>query len=71
METYFSALWIDSPDAHASMYATQLNKRQLECVDFDVFISDVTKIILFVGHMDKRGLFKPKFIDDYDDTFNK
>ena len=71
METYFAAPWTDTPNAHASTYAAQINKRQLECVDFDVFISNATKTILFVGQMDKSGIFEPKFIDDYGDTPDK
>ena len=49
METYFAAPWIDTPVSHASSYAVQLDERQLECVNFDVLISDATKTILFVG----------------------
>ena len=71
METYFAAPWTDTPDAHASTYAAQLNERQLECVDFDVFISDATKTILFVGQMDKIRLSEPKFIDNYENTPDK
>ena len=51
METYFAASWTENPDTHALTYAAQLDKRQLECVDFNVFISDATKTILFVGQM--------------------
>ena len=71
METYFAALWTDTPDAHASTYTAQLDERQLEYVDFDVLISNATKTILFVGQMDKSGLFEPKFINDYDNTPDK
>ena len=71
MEIYFAALWTDTPDAHTSMYAAQLDERKLEFVDFDVLISDATKTILFVDQVDKSGLFEPKFIDDYDDTPEK
>ena len=39
METYFAALWTDTPYVHVSPYAAQLDKRQLKCVDFDVLIS--------------------------------
>ena len=71
METYFAAPWTDTPDAHASAYAKQLDERQLKCVNFDVLITDATKTILFVGQMENSWLFKPKFIDDYDDTPDK
>ena len=71
VETYFAAPWTDTPNAHTSKYAAQLNERQLKCVDFNVLISDATKTILFVGQMDKSGPFEPKFIDNYDDTPEK
>ena len=71
MEIYFAALWTDTPDAHTSMYAAQLDERKLEFVDFDVLISDATKTILFVDQVDKSGLFEPKFINDYNNTPNK
>ena len=59
------------PIPHASTYAAQLDKRQLECVDFDVEISDAAKTMHYVGQMEKSGLFEPKFIDDYDDEVDK
>ena len=68
---YFHAPWTETPDAHASTYAAQLDERQLECVDFDVEISDAEKTMHYVGQMEKSGLFEPKFIDDYDDGVNK
>ena len=46
------------------MYAVQIDERQLECVDFEMVISDAAKTIFFVGQMDKSGLFESKFIDD-------
>ena len=52
-------------------YAVQLDERQIECVDFDIFISDATKKHFFVVQMDKSGLFEPNFIGDYDDTPDK
>ena len=58
------------PDAHASTYVAQINKRQLKCVDFNVFISD-SKKVLFVVQMDKIRLFQTKLINDYDDTLEK
>ena len=68
---YFHAPWTETPDAHASTYAAQLDERQLECVDFDVVISDAAKTMHFVGQMEKSGLFESKFIDDYDDKVDK
>ena len=49
MRECFHAPWIDTPDAHTSTYAAQLDERQLECVDFEVVISVATKTIFFVG----------------------
>ena len=71
METYFATLWTDTPYVHVSPYAAQLDKRQLKCVNFDVLIYDATNKILFVGQMEKIGLFDTKFIDNYGNTPNK
>ena len=71
MMEYFHTPWTETPDAHTSTYAAQLDKRQLECVDFDVVILDAAKTMHFVGQMEKSGLFEPKFIDDYDDEIDK
>ena len=71
MIEYFHAPWTETPDAHASTYAAQINEHQLECVDFDVVISDAAKTIHFVGQMGKSEIFEPKFIDDYDDEVDK
>ena len=49
MKEYFHAPWTNTLNAHTSTYAAQLNKRQLECVNFKVVISDAAKIIFFVG----------------------
>ena len=68
---YFHAPWTDTPDAHASMYAAQLDERQLKCVNFEVVILDAAKTIFFVSQMDKSGLFESKFIGNYDDEANK
>ena len=51
MREYFHAPWTDTPYAHTSTYAAQLDERQLECVDFEVDISDAAKKIFFVGQM--------------------
>ena len=71
MATYFSDPWTDTPNTHTSTYAALLDRRQLEYVDFDIFISDAKKTILFIGHMDKCRILEPKFIDNYDDTPDK
>ena len=71
MRDYFHAPWTDTPDAHASTYAVQLNKRQIKCIDFKVVISDAVKTIFFVGQMEKSGLFESKFTNDYDDEAGK
>ena len=53
------------------MYAVKIDERQLECVDFEMVISDAAKTIFFVGQMEKSGLFESKFIDDYDNEAKK
>ena len=48
------------------MFATKLDKRQLECADFTVTISNVEKTVFFVGHMDLSRLYENELLEDYD-----
>ena len=66
MRTYFETPWSDTPNSHVKTFATQLDKRKLECSDFMVTISNIDKTVFFVGHMDMSGIYKNKFLEDYD-----
>ena len=41
MKAYFNAPWSNTPKANVPTFATQLDKWQLECADFEVIILDV------------------------------
>ena len=71
MKAYFNAPWYNTPNAHVTMFATELDERQLECADFEVIISDVDKTIFFVGKMDLSSLFENKFLKNYNETADK
>ncbi len=63
----FEAPWTETPDAHVSTYARQLDRRQAECLELEVAISDDDKILHFVGQMINSDVFDRKFIDDWED----
>ena len=68
MRTYFESPWSDTPNSHVKTFATQLDKRHLECADFTVTISNVVKTIFFVRQMDLSGLYENEFLEDYDES---
>ena len=39
MENYFTASWIDTPDAHTSTYAAQINERVREAEQRSLMMS--------------------------------
>ena len=63
----FETPWTETPEAHVSTYARQLDRRQAECLELEVAISDDDKILHFVGQMINSDVFDRKFIDDWED----
>lgn len=63
----FQAPWNETPDAHVTTYARQLDRRQAECLELDVVITDDDKILHFVGQMIDSDVFDRKFTDDWED----
>ena len=64
----FLAPWSETPDAHVSTYARQLDKRQIECSELKVPVSDADKLLHFIGQMFSSDLFERKFLDDWEDA---
>ncbi len=64
----FLAPWSETPDAHVSTYARQLDKRQIECSELKVPVSDGDKLLHFIGQMFSSDLFERKFLDDWEDA---
>ena len=51
--------------------ARQLDRRQDECAELNVTISDGDKILHFIGEMFASELFDRKFLDDWEDEESK
>ena len=64
----FHAPWSETLNAHAKTYGAQLDRRQIECSDLDVTISDDGKVLHFVGEMESCGFFTRKFLDKMEDA---
>eukprot|EP00584_Thalassiosira_punctigera_P003639 CAMPEP_0172533752 /NCGR_PEP_ID=MMETSP1067-20121228/6340_1 /TAXON_ID=265564 ORGANISM="Thalassiosira punctigera, Strain Tpunct2005C2" /NCGR_SAMPLE_ID=MMETSP1067 /ASSEMBLY_ACC=CAM_ASM_000444 /LENGTH=437 /DNA_ID=CAMNT_0013318427 /DNA_START=299 /DNA_END=1609 /DNA_ORIENTATION=- len=64
----FFAPWSETPDVHVKTYRAQLDRRQIECGNLDVTISDNNKVLHFVGEMENSGLFTCKFLDKMEDS---
>ena len=71
MEAYFDAPWSNTPNAHVMIFATHIDKRHLECADFEIIISGVGKTIFFVEQMDLSGLFENEYLENYNKTADK
>ena len=64
IKTAFLAPWADTPNAHVTMFARQLNRRQIECHDHGDVITDDEKVVHFVQEMYACGLFKARLVDN-------
>ena len=67
-KTRFAAPWSETPKAHVTTYARQLDRRQVECRELNVTIADDDKILHFIGEMFASKLFDRKFLDDWEDA---
>ena len=68
IKAQFLAPWSDNPEAHVITFARQLDRRQVECEDHGVTITNDDKVDHFVAQMYVCGLFKNKFLDDWEET---
>ena len=67
-KTRFAAPWSETPNAHVTTYARQLDRRQVECEELNITITDDEKILQFIGEMFASELFDRKFLDDWEDA---
>ena len=67
----FHAPWADTPNAHVTTFARQLDRRQTECLDHGVTITDAEKVVHFIEQMYTCGLFEARFLDDWEESTDK
>ena len=65
IKAHFLAPWSDTPDAHVTTFARQLDRHQVECKEHGVTITNDDKVDHFVAQMYACGLFEAKFLDDW------
>ena len=70
-KSHFLAPWSDTPEAHVTTFARQLDRRQVECKDHGVTITNNDKIDHFVAQMYAFGLLEAKFLDNWEGTADK
>ncbi len=64
----FFAPWSETPDTRVKTYGMQLDRRQIECGNLNVTISDDDKALHFVGKMENSRLFTREFLDKMKDA---
>ena len=67
----FLAPWADTPNAHVTTFARQLDRRQIECHDHGVSITNAEKVVHFIEQMYTCGLFEARFLDDWEESLDK
>ena len=61
IEAHFLEPCRNTPDAHITTFARQLDRRQVECKDHGVTVTKAKKVDHFVAHMYICDLFEPIF----------
>ena len=63
--------WSDTPDAHITTFARQLDRRQVECEDHGITVNGNDKVDHFVDQMSACVLFEAKLLDDSEESAGK
>ena len=66
IKAHFLATWSNTPEAHVTTFARQLDRRQVECKDHGVTIANDDKVDHFAAQMYACGLFEAKFLDEWE-----
>ena len=65
IKAHFHTTWSNTPNSHITTFARQLDRRQIECSNDGVTITDNDKVVYFIQEMYVCGLFKARFLDDW------
>ena len=71
IKAHFLAPCINTPNAHITTFVRQLYRRQLECKDHGVTVTDDKNLDHFVAQMYACGLFEAKLLDNWEEGFDK
>ena len=56
---------------HVAIFVRQLDRRQVECEDHGVTVTNDNKVDHFVAQMYAGGLLENKFLSDWEETADK
>ena len=65
IKAYFLAPRSNTPEVHVTTFLRQLDRRQVECEDHGVTITNDDKVDHFVAQMYACGLFEAKLLDNW------
>ena len=68
IKSHFLFPWSDTPEAHVTAFARQLDRRQVKCKDHGVTITNDDKVDQFVAQIYACGLSGAKFMDEWEET---
>ena len=71
IKSQFLATWSDTPEVHVTTFVRQLDRRQVECKDHGVIITNNNKVDHFAAQTYICGLFEAKFLENWEETVNK
>ena len=71
IKSHFLTPWNDTPAAHVTTFARQLEKPQVNCKYHGVTITAYDKVDQFVAQMYVCGLFEARLLDDWEETADK
>ena len=70
-KAHFLNPWSDTPNAHITTFSRQLDRRQVECRDHGVTVTEAKKLGHFVAQMYACDLFGAKILDDWEESNDK
>ena len=71
IKAHFHDIWSDTPNAHITTFARQLDWRQVKCKDHGVTVTKADKVDHSVAQMYACNLFKDNFLEDWEDSDDK
>ena len=71
IKSHFLVPCSDTPEAHVTAFARQMDRRQVECEDHGVTVTNNDKVSHFVAQMYAYGLFEAKLLDEWEETSDK
>ena len=68
IKAHFFEPWSDTLDAHIPTFPRQLERRQVECGDHGVTVTEADKVDHFVSQMYACNLSEEMFLDDWEES---